>query len=76
MSTLIIEFSLTPYSQKNLGVAGITGVIIKKDLLPPVSSPCSPAILRKLGLPIAPTILDYSVAAKNNSLYNTLPIFE
>ncbi|GAA92825.1 phosphoserine aminotransferase [Aspergillus luchuensis IFO 4308] len=63
-------------AQKNLGVAGITGVIIKKDLLPPVSSPCSPAILRKLGLPIAPTILDYSVAAKNNSLYNTLPIFD
>ncbi|RDK42093.1 phosphoserine aminotransferase [Aspergillus phoenicis ATCC 13157] len=63
-------------AQKNLGVAGITGVIIKKDLLPPVSTPCSPAILRKLGLPIAPTILDYSVAAKNNSLYNTLPIFD
>ncbi|OJI86029.1 hypothetical protein ASPTUDRAFT_53329 [Aspergillus tubingensis CBS 134.48] len=63
-------------AQKNLGVAGITGVIIKKDLLPPVSSPCSPAILRKLGLPVAPTILDYSVAAKNNSLYNTLPIFD
>ncbi|PIG82321.1 phosphoserine aminotransferase [Aspergillus arachidicola] len=35
-----------------------------------------PTILRKLGLPIAPTILDYCVTAKNNSLYNTLPIFD
>ncbi|GAB1199622.1 hypothetical protein APSETT444_008979 [Aspergillus pseudonomiae] len=43
-----------------------------KDLL--VS--CPPTILRKLGLPIAPTILDYCVTAKNNSLYNTLPIFD
>ncbi|OJJ96616.1 hypothetical protein ASPACDRAFT_81284 [Aspergillus aculeatus ATCC 16872] len=63
-------------AQKNLGTPGVTGVIIKKDLLPPVSPPASPAILRKLGLPIAPTILDYSVIAKNNSLYNTLPIFD
>ncbi|PYI07712.1 phosphoserine aminotransferase [Aspergillus sclerotiicarbonarius CBS 121057] len=63
-------------AQKNLGVAGITGVIIKKDLLPPVTPSCSPVILRKLGLPIAPAILDYAVAAKNNSLYNTLPIFD
>jgi phosphoserine aminotransferase len=57
-------------------MAGITGVIIRKSLLPPVSPPCSPAILRKLGLPVAPTILDYSVCQKNNSLYNTLSIFE
>ncbi|KAB8222855.1 pyridoxal phosphate-dependent transferase [Aspergillus novoparasiticus] len=59
-------------AQKNLGCAGVTGVIIRKDLL--VS--CPPTILRKLGLPIAPTILDYCVTAKNNSLYNTLPIFD
>ncbi|PYH49126.1 O-phospho-L-serine:2-oxoglutarate transaminase [Aspergillus saccharolyticus JOP 1030-1] len=63
-------------AQKNLGTPGVTGVIIKKDLLPPVSPPAAPALLRKLGLPIAPTILDYSVIAKNNSLYNTLPIFD
>ncbi|KAL4784437.1 pyridoxal phosphate-dependent transferase [Aspergillus varians] len=63
-------------AQKNLGMAGITGVIIRKSLLPPVSSPASPTILRKLGLPIAPTILDYSVTHKNNSLYNTLSIFD
>ncbi|KAF7585967.1 Phosphoserine transaminase [Aspergillus hancockii] len=59
-------------AQKNLGCAGVTGVIIRKDLL--ISAP--PAILRKLGLPITPTILDYGVTAKNNSLYNTLPIFD
>jgi phosphoserine aminotransferase len=67
---------LTIRRQKNLGSTGITVVIIKKSLLPPHSNPCSPAILRKLGMPVAPTILDYSVIAKNNSLYNTLSIFE
>lgn len=71
------NFSIVYFgAQKNLGMAGITGVIIRKSLLPPVSPPCSPAILRKLGLPVAPTILDYSVCQKNNSLYNTLSIFE
>ncbi|KAL3459411.1 pyridoxal phosphate-dependent transferase [Aspergillus heterothallicus] len=71
------NFSIVYFgAQKNLGLTGITGVIIRKSLLPPVSAPCSPAILRKLGLPVAPTILDYSVVAKNNSLYNTLSIFD
>ncbi|KAL4994674.1 pyridoxal phosphate-dependent transferase [Aspergillus recurvatus] len=71
------NFSIVYFgAQKNLGMAGITGVIIRKSLLPPVSPPASPAILRKLGLPVAPTILDYSVAHKNNSLYNTLSIFD
>jgi phosphoserine aminotransferase len=51
-------------------------VIIKKSLLPPLSPPCAPAILRELKLPVPPIILDYSVVAKNNSLYNTLSIFE
>ncbi|KAL6235868.1 hypothetical protein BDW75DRAFT_230019 [Aspergillus navahoensis] len=71
------NFSIVYFgAQKNLGMAGITGVIIRKSLLPPVSPPASPAILRKLGLPVAPTVLDYSVAHKNNSLYNTLSIFD
>ncbi|KAL3446895.1 pyridoxal phosphate-dependent transferase [Aspergillus insuetus] len=71
------NFSIVYFgAQKNLGLTGITGVIIRKSLLPPVSAPCSPTILRKLGLPVAPTILDYSVVAKNNSLYNTLSIFD
>ncbi|KAE8356398.1 pyridoxal phosphate-dependent transferase [Aspergillus coremiiformis] len=59
-------------AQKNLGCAGVTGIIIRKDLL--VS--CPPLILRKLGLPVAPAVLDYCVTAKNNSLYNTLPMFD
>jgi phosphoserine aminotransferase len=67
---------LTFKSQKNLGSTGITVVIVKKDLLPPVTASTSPAILRKLGLPIAPVTFDYGVIAKNNSLYNTLSIFE
>ncbi|KAL5341125.1 pyridoxal phosphate-dependent transferase [Aspergillus crustosus] len=71
------NFSIVYFgAQKNLGLTGITGVIIRKSLLPPNSLPCSPTILRKLGLPVAPTILDYSVVAKNNSLYNTLSIFD
>ncbi|KAF9891635.1 Phosphoserine transaminase [Aspergillus nanangensis] len=63
-------------AQKNLGCAGVTGVIIRKNLLPPTLPSTSPTLLRKLGLPIAPTVLDYGVTAKNNSLYNTLPIFD
>ena len=45
-------------AQKNLGIAGLTIVIIRKDLLDNKST--------KL-----PKMLDYSVYAKNNSLYNT-----
>ncbi|KAL2870609.1 O-phospho-L-serine:2-oxoglutarate transaminase [Aspergillus lucknowensis] len=71
------NFSIVYFgAQKNLGLTGITGVIIRKSLLPPTSPPCSPAILRKLGLPVCPITLDYSVVAKSNSLYNTLSIFD
>ncbi|RJE21976.1 phosphoserine aminotransferase [Aspergillus sclerotialis] len=70
------QFSLIFFgAQKNLGMPGITPVIIKKSLLS-VLSQASPETVRKLGLPVAPTILDYAVAAKNNSLYNTLSIFD
>ncbi len=60
-----------------MGVTGITIVIIKKSLLPPQTATPSPALLHKLeigGLPGA-IVLDYATIAKNNSLYNTLPIF-
>lgn len=63
-------------AQKNLGSTGITVVIIKKNLLPPVVATPSPTLLRKLGLPIGPTVLSYETIAKNNSLYNTLSIFD
>lgn len=63
-------------AQKNLGSTGITVAIVKKNLLPPSTPQPSPAVLRKLGLPIGPIVLSYETIAKNNSLYNTLSIFE
>jgi len=63
-------------AQKNLGSTGVTVAIIKKSLLPPTTTQPSPSLLRKLGLPIPPIILQYEIIAKNNSLYNTLSIFE
>jgi phosphoserine aminotransferase len=49
-------------AQKNLGPAGLTLVIVREDLL---------------GLPIAgtPTLYDYQVHAKNDSMYNTPPTY-
>ncbi len=49
-------------AQKNLGPAGVTVVILRKDLLPNI-----PASI--------PTILNYNTHVKNNSLYNTPPTF-
>lgn len=63
-------------AQKNLGLTGITVVVIKKSFLPPVTSQPSATLMRQLGLPIPPRVLEYETAAKNNSLYNTLSIFE
>jgi phosphoserine aminotransferase len=73
----ISKFSVIFFgAQKNLGSTGITVVIIKKSLLPPAVATPAPALLRKLGLPIGPIVLSYETIAKNNSLYNTLSIFE
>ncbi len=63
-------------AQKNLGPAGITVVVIKKSFLPPVTSQPSAGLMRQLGLPVPPIIFQYEAIAKNNSLYNTLSIFE
>ncbi|KAI1162812.1 phosphoserine aminotransferase [Nemania serpens] len=63
-------------AQKNLGVTGITVVVIKKSLLPPTISQPSPALMRSLALPVPPIIFQYETVAKNNSLYNTLSIFD
>lgn len=49
-------------AQKNIGCAGVTVVIIREDLL-------------GLQLPYCPAVLDYSIMAKNKSLYNTPPTF-
>ncbi|RKF80648.1 Phosphoserine aminotransferase [Golovinomyces cichoracearum] len=73
----IKNFSLIFFgAQKNLGCAGITVVIVKKNLLPPYLVAPEPALMRKLGLPIGPVMLSYETIAKNNSLYNTLSIFD
>ena len=47
-------------------------MIVRKDLLTTV--PSSP-FLHALGIWSPPTILNWPVIAKNNSLYNTMPIF-
>lgn len=49
-------------AQKNIGCSGVTLVIVREDLL---GSPMS----------VCPSVLDYTVAAKNKSLYNTPPTF-
>ncbi|KAI9778316.1 MAG: Phosphoserine transaminase [Peltula sp. TS41687] len=63
-------------AQKNVGSTGLTLVIVRKSLLPPSTATPAPSLLRALGLPIPPVILDYATIAKNNSLYNTLSIFD
>ncbi|CDS08854.1 hypothetical protein LRAMOSA10215 [Lichtheimia ramosa] len=52
-------------AQKNLGPAGVTLVIIRKDLIP--ASLNDP--------PMRPLMLDYRTLADNDSLYNTPPTF-
>jgi phosphoserine aminotransferase len=49
-------------AQKNLGPAGVTLVIIKPDILGKIE--------RRI-----PSMLDYKIHIKNNSLYNTPPVF-
>lgn len=50
-------------AQKNLGPAGLTVVIIRKDLL------------KKEKDPLVPTMLRYDIHEKNGSMYNTPPTF-
>ena len=49
-------------AQKNIGPAGLTVVIIREDLLKETD-------------PNLPTMLDYKIHVKNNSLYNTPPAY-
>jgi len=49
-------------AQKNLGPAGVTLVIVKEEILGKIE--------RKI-----PSMLDYRIHIKNNSLYNTPPVF-
>lgn len=58
-------------AQKNIGLAGLTIYIIKKTLLEQASD----EELRALGLPLVPIAFHYPTVVKNNSAYNTIPIF-
>ncbi|RPA95952.1 phosphoserine aminotransferase [Choiromyces venosus 120613-1] len=60
-------------AQKNIGTTGLTIVILKSAIL---QTQPTPATLRALYLPIPPIMMSYPILAKNNSLYNTLPIFD
>ncbi|CAI4051822.1 O-phospho-L-serine:2-oxoglutarate transaminase SKDI_15G3300 [Saccharomyces kudriavzevii IFO 1802] len=61
-------------AQKNIGLAGLTLYIIKKSILKNISG-ASDEILHELGVPITPIAFDYPTVVKNNSAYNTIPIF-
>ena len=49
-------------AQKNLGIAGVTVVIVKTDLLNQAN-------------PLTPSVMNYQVIADHQSLYNTCPTF-
>lgn len=61
-------------AQKNIGLAGLTLYIIKKTILEEISK-ASEDELHKLGLPITPIAFHYPTVVKNDSAYNTIPIF-
>ena len=48
-------------TQKNVGIAGLAIVIVKRSLINPMS--------------ICPTVLNYKIMDKNKSLYNTPPCY-
>ncbi|PGZ98608.1 3-phosphoserine/phosphohydroxythreonine aminotransferase [Bacillus pseudomycoides] len=62
------EYDITKFgliyagAQKNLGPAGLTVVIVRKDLIGSANSSC-------------PAMLNYETYSKHNSLYNTPPSF-
>ncbi|ODV94782.1 hypothetical protein PACTADRAFT_43890 [Pachysolen tannophilus NRRL Y-2460] len=59
-------------AQKNVGIAGLTIYIIRKDLIP---QPSDHKLLIENGIPITPIAFHYPSVIKNNSAYNTIPIF-
>ncbi|KAF9970007.1 hypothetical protein BGZ73_007416 [Actinomortierella ambigua] len=54
-------------AQKNIGPAGVSVVIVREDLLKTAE--------QKDGMVPVPLMLDYNTMVKNNSLYNTPPMF-
>lgn len=63
-------------AQKNVGSTGITIAIVSNKFMPPHAEMADPKLLRRLGLPVGPSVLDWPTISKNKSLYNTLPIFD
>lgn len=61
-------------AQKNVGIPGISVYIVRKDIIKACLD-ADPALLRNSGVPVAPSLLDLGLIAKNNSAYNTLSIF-
>lgn len=59
-------------AQKNVGLAGVTILIVRKDIM---ESRAEADVIRTAGGPVPPIMLDYKTIADNDSLYNTLPIF-
>lgn len=59
-------------AQKNIGITGVTVVIVRKDIL---TTQPTPAFLHAVGVWSPPTILNWKSIAQSNSLYNTMPIF-
>ncbi|MCJ1381033.1 Phosphoserine transaminase [Xylographa soralifera] len=59
-------------AQKNIGITDTTIVIIRKSLL---ATYPTPSFLHAVGVWSPPVIFHYPTIAKNNSLYNTIPIF-
>lgn len=59
-------------AQKNIGITDTTIVIVRRSIL---NCMPDPHFLHSLGVWSPPVVLNWAVIAKNNSLYNTLPIF-
>ncbi|XP_055902447.1 probable phosphoserine aminotransferase [Eupeodes corollae] len=58
----VTKFGIIFAAQKNIVPAGVTVVIVREDLL---GNP----------MKVTPSILDYNIVDKNNSIYNTPPTF-
>ena len=61
-------------AQKNIGLAGLTLYVIKKSILNDITK-LKPKDLISMGIPVTPIAFDYPTVVKNNSAYNTIPIF-
>lgn len=56
--------------QKNLGPAGVTVIIVRKDFLVDTTE-----AMKLGGIPVVPVQLEYKILADNQSMYNTPPVF-